>query len=125
VPPAGVVVLLGAPGVGTSLLAAALQEVHSSSVVAICNVGQQLRGLGLVDTYATRPSEQGRQQLQAVAKQMLADSCSQLQVAAGAGGSVSSPAPSSRWVWHGQHCKTLCSDIAQLSQILGAQCSTP
>jgi hypothetical protein len=97
VPPAGVLLLLGAPRVGKSLLAAALQEAHSSSVVACYGVGQQLRDLGLVDEYAAHPTAARRAQLREMGTQMLAAKCKELQEAVGAGDGVSSSASSSRW----------------------------
>lgn len=73
----GVILIIGAPGVGKSTLARALLEKHSSSV--LLNTGQQLRAMGVVDEQLLHPSVGGMEELQKTARKLLAEACCSLK----------------------------------------------
>lgn len=76
----GVILLLGAPGAGKSLLGEALSKRHGASFL---NVGQELRSRGLVEPHLQHPTETGRQRLASEARQLAAAACSQLKAGSG------------------------------------------
>ena len=69
--------LIGAPGVGKSLLAQALHRTHKSS--CLCNVGQELRRMGLVEQYMSGPTGSQRQLLEDTARSIVQEACRALK----------------------------------------------
>jgi broad-specificity NMP kinase len=80
----GAVLLLGAPGVGKSLL---LQELkrHLGDSITVLNIGEQLREQGLVQAYQEHPTNAGRRAMAAEARRLLAAACRQLAETKAAG----------------------------------------
>lgn len=74
----GVVLLIGAPGVGKSTLAKALQKEHPECV--LLNTGEQLRALGLVNEHLLHPSAAGLEDLQITARRLLEEACCTLKL---------------------------------------------
>lgn len=74
----GLVLLLGAPGVGKSTLASALLAAHSSSIHAFLNVGEHLRAEGRLDAHLRCPSAARKLDLRRLAQGMLEDACRDL-----------------------------------------------
>lgn len=72
-----VVLLIGAPGVGKSTLAKALQAKHHS--ITLLNTGEQLRTMGLVDEQLAHPSEERSKELQQTARRLLTGACCTLK----------------------------------------------
>lgn len=81
----GAVLLFGPPGVGKSLLGAALLREQGSQVKAFLNVSQELRSRGLVDEYQQHPTEEGRRAMARTARELLATACAELVVAGSSG----------------------------------------
>lgn len=75
----GAVLLLGPPGAGKSLLGRALAERYPGSVHCFLNVGEQLRGLGLVEQQQAFPTEAGKAQLAAEARRLVQEACRDLR----------------------------------------------
>jgi adenylate kinase family enzyme len=71
----GVVLLLGAPGVGKSTLGKLLQRTHASTVDAF-NVGDQLRATGKVERHLRDPTAAGKLELSDLASDILDDAFS-------------------------------------------------
>lgn len=91
-PAAGVVLLLGAPGVGKSLLGRALYNAHSQQIQAFLNVGQHLRTMGKLDysllySWPLQPTAAASLQaeLKLLARQALQRACSGLKQSLEAG----------------------------------------
>ncbi len=78
-PVVGAVLLLGPPGAGKSLLGAALAEAYPASVHRFLNVGEELRGRGLVDHQQAFPTEAGKAALAAEARRLVQRACRDLQ----------------------------------------------
>jgi adenylate kinase family enzyme len=74
----GAVLLLGAPGVGKSVLGDALCAAHGATVHAFLNVGEQWRKAGKVDTHLRHPTAAGKEELQQLARNMLSAACQEL-----------------------------------------------
>lgn len=69
----GVVLLLGAPGVGKSALGKLLQRTHAATVDAFVNVGDQLRATGKVEQHLRNPTTASKQELSHLASDILDD----------------------------------------------------
>lgn len=74
----GVVLIIGAPGVGKSTLARTLLEKHCHSSMML-NTGQQLRAMGMVHEQLLHPSVEGMEELQRTARKLLAAACCSLK----------------------------------------------
>lgn len=74
-PRSGVVLLLGAPGVGKSTLGKLLQGTHSCTVQAFVNVGEQLRATGKVEQHLRHPTSTSKQDLARLAHSILEKAC--------------------------------------------------
>ena len=83
VPQKGVVLLLGPPGAGKSLLGSALVQAHRSTTTFL-SVGEQLRAEGLVDAFLAHPTPSGQALLRSRARSILEGACAALQAEAGA-----------------------------------------
>lgn len=83
----GVVLLLGPPGSGKSLLGRALAKAHPGTVHKFLNVGEELRELGLVDRHQDFPTEASKAHLAAEARRLVLDACRDLQGSVAAAGS--------------------------------------
>lgn len=104
----GVVVLLGAPGVGKSLLGKALSQAHGSAAEFL-NVGEELRAQGLVKQHQEHPTEATRQALASKAEELRAAACRRLAAEAASGNSRcaapgAAPAASRSALGNALHC---------------------
>jgi hypothetical protein len=79
----GAVLLLGPPGAGKSLLGRALAERYPSSVHRFLNVGEELRGLRLVEQQQAFPTEAGKAELVAEARRLVQHACRDLRGSSG------------------------------------------
>lgn len=80
----GVVLLLGAPGVGKSLAGRLLKHAHSASVHAFVNVGQLLRATGMVEQHLRNPTSASKAALGAAAREILSGACCEFKAACAA-----------------------------------------
>ena len=74
----GAVLLVGPPGVGKSLVGAALLREHGKQISKFLNVGAELRSRGLVDRYQEHPTEEGRRAMARMARELLEAACAEL-----------------------------------------------
>jgi MoxR-like ATPase len=79
----GVVLVIGAPGVGKSLLASAVQEAYDS--VCVCNVGHELFQKGLLQECFSGPTFPQKQLLKDTARSIVQKACTTVQRAATSG----------------------------------------
>lgn len=74
-PSCGVVLIIGAPGSGKSVLGEALATVHSLHVHSCLNIGQQLRNSGKVKRHLQFPTVASKMELQAMARAVMDQAC--------------------------------------------------
>lgn len=77
----GVVLLLGSPGAGKSLLGRLLLQAHAHSVHAFVNVGHILRATGKVDDHLQHPSSASKASLALSAREILQAACHDFKAA--------------------------------------------
>jgi len=70
-----VVLLLGAPGAGKSVLGRLLSQFHSPTTYGFVNVGDQLRATGRVQEHLQHPTQLGKKQLAQMARDILEEAC--------------------------------------------------
>ena len=110
-PEFGVVLLLGPPGVGKSLLGEALCQLAHGPPTQFLNAGEQLRARGLLAPYQEHPTEAGRLALEEEARELQAAAFSKL-AADQAGGQPRWGTVAGCWWGSGRpcpaHCATSC-----------------